>query len=106
MVDRITTAYAKKELPPSEPGAMCYMMSKQAYLSDHPLTDDGAHNIAHLMFYTKLMESTNWGADVPGSPVYLAPQFNGAPEPIDVFMVLTGAWSDGTSAPVRMKGGQ
>jgi hypothetical protein len=28
----------KKELPPLEPGAMCYMMSKQQYLSDHDMS--------------------------------------------------------------------
>ena len=89
------SAYAKKELPAVEPGAMTYMMSKQAYL-----TDAGSHNVAHLMFYTPLMDSAAWGADLPNSPVTLLPQFHGAPEPIDVFMVLTGMWSDGTTAPV------
>ena len=88
-------AYAKKELPAVEPGAMTYMMSKQAYL-----TDAGSHNVAHLMFYTPLMDSAAWGADLPNSPVSLVPQFHGAPEPIEVFMVLTGKWSDGTPAPL------
>jgi len=88
-------AYAKKELPALEPGAMTYMMSKQAYL-----TDAGSHNVAHLMFYTPLMDGAAWGADLPKSPVSLVPQFHGAPEPIDVFMVLTGMWSDGTPAPL------
>ena len=88
-------AYAKKELPAVEPGAMTYMMSKQAYL-----TDAGSHNLAHLMFYTPLMDTAAWGADLPHSPVSLVPQFHGAPEPIDVFMVSTGMWSDGTPAPL------
>jgi hypothetical protein len=88
-------AFEKKELPALEPGAMSYMMSKTAYL-----TDDDDHNVAHLMFYTPLMDRANWGADLPKSPVYLNPQFKGAPEPIDVFMVLTGMWSDGTHAPI------
>src|SRR5580700_7342348 len=35
-------AFAKKELPPLEPGAFTYMMSQAAYL-----TDAGDHNIAH-----------------------------------------------------------
>ena len=30
----VTSAFDKKELPPPEPGAMCYMMSKQQYLND------------------------------------------------------------------------
>jgi hypothetical protein len=95
MIADIKAAYAKKELPPLEPGAMAYMMSKQAYLSD-----GGDHNMAHLMFYTPLMDGVNWGADLPQSPVYLIPVFKGAPEPIDVFIVPTGRWSDGTPAPV------
>jgi hypothetical protein len=86
--------FAKKELPPLEPGAFTYMMSKEAYL-----TDAGGHNIAHLMFYTPLMAGAVWGADLPRSPVMLNPQF--AQEGIDVFMVLTGMWSDGTLAPVN-----
>jgi hypothetical protein len=89
--------FIKQELPPLEPGAMCYMMSKEQYLND------GEHHnwIAHLMFYTPLMDGAVWGADLPHSPVMLAPQFNGNPEPIDVFMVPTGWWSDGTRAPVN-----
>jgi hypothetical protein len=31
----------------------------------------------------------------------LNPQFGGAPEPIDVFMVHAGWWSDGTADPVQ-----
>ena len=86
--------FAKKELPPLEPGAFTYMLSKEAYLTDR---DD--HNIAHLMFYTPLMDKAVWGADLPKSPVMLNPQF--AREGIDVFIVLTGMWSDGTLAPVN-----
>ncbi len=101
IIDGLKAAYANKELPQLEPGAMCFMMAKQGYLTDTALTEDGAHNMAHLMFYTPLMDSANWGADLPKSPVYLNPQFKGNPEPIEVFMVLTGAWSDGTPAPVN-----
>jgi len=89
-------AFIKQKLPPLEPGAMSYMLSKDQYL-----TDSARHNwIAHLMFYTPLMDGSVWGADLPHSPVMLNPQFNGAPEPIDVFMVPAGRWSDGTAAPV------
>ena len=87
-------AFAKKELPPLQPGALTYMLSKAAYL-----TDTGEHNIAHLMFYSPIMDGAVWGADLPKSPVMLNPQF--ALEHIDVFMVLTGMWSDGTLASVN-----
>ncbi len=86
--------FAKTELPPLEPGAMTYMMSKDAYL-----TDGGDHNIAHLMIYTPLIGGAAWGAGLPKSPVILNPQFE--LEGIDVFVVLTGMWSDGTLAPVN-----
>jgi hypothetical protein len=88
-------AFIKQGLPPLEPGAMSYMMSKDQYI-----TDNGHHNwIAHLMFYTPLMDGAVWGADVSKSPVMLNPQFHGAPEPIDVFMLPAGSWSDGSADP-------
>jgi hypothetical protein len=88
--------FIKQKLPPLEPGAMSYMMSKEQYL-----TDNGQHNwMAHLMIYTPLMDGAVWGADLPHSPVLLNPQFHGDPEPIDVFMVPTDRWSDGTRAPM------
>ncbi len=92
-------AFMKQELPPLEPGAMSYMMSKDQYLSDSE-----HHNwMAHLMFYTPLMDGAVWGADVTHSPVMLNPQFAGAPEPIDVFMVPAGWWSDGTADPIKAR---
>jgi hypothetical protein len=99
IIDGIKT-FMKQELPPLEPGAMSYMMSKDQYL-----TDDGAHHywMAHLMFYTPLMDGAVWGADVSISPIMLNPQFDGAPEPIDVFMVPAGWWSDGTPDPVKVR---
>jgi len=90
--------FMKQELPPLEPGAMSYMMSKEQYLSD-----EGTHHwMAHLMFYTPLMDGAVWGADLAKSPVMLNPQFGGAPEPIDVFMIPAGFWSDGTADPPAM----
>jgi hypothetical protein len=94
IVDGNKAAFEKGELPSLEPGAMSYMMSKGAYL-----TDDGGHNLAHLMFYTPPLEGKVWGADLPKSPVMLIPQFKGA-QPIDVFIVPVSRWSDGSSAPV------
>jgi len=87
-------AFEKGELPPLEPGAMSYMMSKGAYL-----TDDDDHNLAHLMFYAPPLDGKAWGADLAKSPVMLIPQFKGA-QPIDVFVIPVGRWSDGSAAPV------
>ncbi len=102
MIESIKAAMERKELPALEPGAICYMMSKDAYLND-----GGDHNMAHIMFYTPLMDGAVWGANtlddtnhlsvkVPNSPIYLTPQFLGKPEPMDLFVIPTGVWSDGT----------
>ena len=93
IIDGNKALFEKHELPALEPGAMSYMMSKEAYL-----TDSQGHNLAHLMLYTPPLEGTVWGADLPKSPVMLIPQFKGA-QPIDVFIVSVGKWSDGTPAP-------
>ena len=94
IIDGNKAAFERGELPALEPGAMSYMMSKDAYLAD-----DGDHNLAHLMFYTPPLDGAVWGADQPKSPVMLIPQFNGV-QPIDVFIVPVARWSDGTIAPV------
>lgn len=86
------TAYANKELPAVEPGAMSFMMSKRASL------DSEGHNMAHLMFYTPFMEGAEWGADLPNSPVLLGDQ--GPPGSYDLLVIPVGKWADGTSAPL------
>jgi len=85
-------AFGKKEVPALQPGAMCYMLSKKAYL-----TDQGSHNLAHLMFYVP--EGTAWGANLTGSPVQVLEQhILGAPSPISMYIIPVRRWSDGTSA--------
>jgi len=86
-------AYDQKQLPPLEPGSMSYMMSKRGYL-----TAEGG-NLAHIMIYTPHADPAAWGDGVPNSPVMLNPQFKDA-EPIDVWVIAVGKWSDGTPAPV------
>ena len=87
----IATAFEKKELPAIEPGAMCYMMSKQQYLND-----EGKSWHPHLMFYLPGKTAKSWGADLPDSPV-----MSGYDSQVGatVFMVWVGKWSDGTLAP-------
>jgi len=86
-------AYDNKELPPLEPGSMSYMMSERACL-----TANGG-NLAHVMIYTPHGDPASWGDGVPNSPVALNPQFKDV-EPIDVWVIAVGKWSDGTPAPV------
>ncbi|HVO61416.1 MAG TPA: hypothetical protein VMT53_10810 [Terriglobales bacterium] len=89
MVEAMTTAIDKKELPPMEPGAMCYMLSKQGYLSD----EGGHHWHPHLMFFVSQGEPAAWGAGLPGSPILA---FNDTWEHLITFLVPVRQWSDGT----------
>jgi len=94
MAAAIKDGIDKHTLPPLEPGAMTYMLSKQQYLNDE------AHNwMPHLMFYFPRANGTEWGADLPASPVMLNPQFQHSPEAMSVIMVAAAHWSDGTPAP-------
>jgi hypothetical protein len=102
IVSAVKAAFEKNQLPSLESGAMDYMMSKSAYL-----TDQGAHNGPHVMFYTALKDGKDWGAGLSGSPLLAAPywflsskepsQIKGLP-PILVFLVRVADWSDGTPA--------
>jgi hypothetical protein len=90
----IKTGIEQHKLPRLEAGALTYMMSKQGYLNDE------AHNwVPHLMFYFPRGGGANWGADLPGSPVMLNPQYQNSAEAISVIMVPVTHWSDGTPAP-------
>jgi|SRR6266404_200179 len=89
----ISTAFDKREFPALETGAMCYMLSKQGYLSNR----DGRWR-PHLMFFVPLTEPASWGAGLPGSPVVVA--FTDTPERHTVFLVPVAKWSDGTAAPI------
>lgn len=83
-------ALARKELPPMEPGAMCYMMSKQGYGGD-----SAPHWPSHLMFFYSDTDPAMWGANLPGSPVI------GVADPLEhltQFVITTQRWSDGTEA--------
>src|SRR5262252_8509324 len=101
VLSAIKAAFEKRQLPHLESGAMDYMMSKSAYL-----TDEGHHNLPHLMFFTTV-EAKDWGSGAAGSPVMSAPywffssqepsQMKGLP-PILVFLVGVADWSDGTPA--------
>ncbi len=90
MSDAVKAAFDRKELLTPESGAMCYMMSKQQYLSDV-----GGHWHPHLMFFFPLTEPAVLGAGLPGSPVLASQDPLGH---LTVFMIPVGKWSDGTAA--------
>ena len=61
---KLNAALDSHELVPPDPGAMCYMMSKQGHLSDR----DG-HWHPHLMFFVPATDPETWGANLPGLAV-------------------------------------
>jgi hypothetical protein len=89
MFESIKVGLDKKELPTPESGAMCYMLSKQGYLSDR----DG-HWHPHLMFFLPQTDPQTWGANLPNSPILAGedPQ-----DRLTVFLVPVAKWSDGTA---------
>ena len=91
IAEAITSTLDRKELPALEPGAMCYMMSKQQYLGDGPKSWH-----PHLMFFVSENSAKSWGANLPGSPVMAA---ENPEERMTVCLVWVGKWSDGTPSP-------
>ena len=92
MFEDLATALDKKELPAPEPGAMCYMLSKEGHLNDR-----AGHWHPHLMFFLPLTDpAATWGAGLPGSPILADKDIQGR---VTVFMVPVHKWSDGTEAP-------
>ena len=91
IIQMTASAMDKKELPALEPGAICYMMSKQQYLSD---SDTSWH--PHLMFFVPGAAAKSWGANLSGSPVMAV---NDPEERVTIFLIRVREWSNGTPAP-------
>ena len=103
----IQAAFAKKELPTLEPGAMGYMMSKESYLSDIPPA-----SFSHVMFFlpTRKLDS-EWGGLLPHVPLGTTsfwfsdpgreyPQAEELP-PLRLMFIAVPKWSDGTSITAK-----
>ena len=86
--EAIFAAVAKRELPAMEPGAMCYMMSKQGYGGDSV-----PHWPSHVMFFYSEVGPASWGANLPGSPVLAMSDDR---EKLTEFAIGVQRWSDGT----------
>lgn len=85
----VRVALEKKGVPAMEVGAMCYMMSKQGYLNDA-----AGHWHPHLMFFLPFTDAKEWGAELPGSPIFVGPDPH---DKLTIFFVPVGKWSDGTA---------
>jgi hypothetical protein len=101
----IQEAYAKKEIPPVEPGAMSYMMSKDAYLSHLGRT----HNLCHVMFFLPINDPAELDANDPNAPISSTTFWFPDPDkpdspltkelpPLRTVPVAVPYWSDGTLA--------
>jgi hypothetical protein len=86
--ETIAAAVDKKELPAMEPGAMCYMLSKQGHGGDSV-----EHWPPHLMFFYSQTDPGTWGAGLSDSPILAS---NDAREHLTTFAVAVQRWSDGT----------
>jgi hypothetical protein len=90
MFHAIESALETKQLAPLEPGAMCFMLSRQQYLSDsnknwHP----------HVMFFVSeaAAHDGDWGANLDASPVIAS---DDREDRMIIFMIPVRSWSDGT----------
>ncbi len=90
MTKAITAAIKKKEFPPMEPGAMCYMMGKQGYGGDSV-----PHWPSHLMFFYSDTDPVIWGANLQGSPVIAVAD---PMEHLTQFVIPVQRWADGTES--------
>jgi len=98
----IRAAFAKKEIPPLESGALGYMMSKESYLSDNAPSD-----LSHVMFFVATRKTdSEWGAWLPHVPLgafsywFPNPGHENPLErelpPLRILIVEVPRWSDGT----------
>jgi len=90
MLKRTKAEVAARQITAPDIGAMCFMLSKDGYLAGaggpwHP----------HVMFYGSPGPGSEWGADLPGSPVLSAPSDL---MPVTIYFVPVRKWSDGTLA--------
>jgi hypothetical protein len=101
----IQEAYAKNEIPPVEPGAMGYMMSKDAYLTHL----GHSHNLCHVMFFLPMKASGELGDNDSNSPISSTSMWFPDPDkpdnplnkelpPLRTVPIAVPYWSDGTVA--------
>jgi hypothetical protein len=90
MAHAIESALDTRQLPPLEPGAMCYMLSRQQYLGDA-----GKNWHPHVMFFVAqaAARDSDWGANADASPILAS---DDAQDRMIIFMIPVRSWSDGT----------
>jgi hypothetical protein len=96
MQARETAAWAAGTRKVPEPGATCFMMSKGGYLNDAA----GGPWHPHFMFFVPRADASQWGADLPGSPMA---SDSVSYDKTTIFFVVVPNWSDGTPGPAMHK---
>jgi hypothetical protein len=91
MIAKTKAAIAAKQITAPPNGAMCFMLSKQGMLGHQA----GGPWHPHVMFYGPPGPDTDWGADLPGSPIAAAPSDL---MPYTIYFIPVRRWSDGTLA--------
>jgi len=91
MIARTKAAIAAKQITAPPAGAMCFMLSKQGWLGHGA----GGPWHPHVMFWSSPGPGSDWGADLPGSPVNAAPSDL---MPFTIYFIPVRRWSDGTLA--------
>jgi len=87
-LEAVVAAVDQDQLPAMEPGAMCYMLSKDGFGGD-----SAPHWPPHLMFFYPQTNISAWGANLPGSPVA---GYEDRGEHLTSYVVVVRKWSDGT----------
>lgn len=83
-------------LRPPEPGAVCYMLSKNGYINDAA----GGPWHPHVMYFAPRTDDAAWGANLPDSPIA---SDSTSYDATTIFFVVVPNWSDGTPAPLHTK---
>jgi hypothetical protein len=92
MQEREAAEWKAGQVPLPETGSVSLMFSKGGYLNDAA----GGAWAPHYMMFVPRTDATQWGADLPGSPVK---SDSADYEKTTIIMVMVPAWSDGTPAP-------
>jgi hypothetical protein len=104
--EALRAALKSKAIPPLEPGAVSYMMSKRSYLQDR-----APHYMSHVMFFVPTIDGKDWAANARNSPFvggnywYFTPGHDAdiaRLPPMSVLITRVGNWSDGTPAAHAM----
>lgn len=85
---------AAGRLKPPEPGAVCYMLSKDGYINDAA----GGPWHPHVMYFAPRSDDAAWGANLPDSPIA---SDSTSYDETTIFFVVVPNWSDGTPAPLH-----